>query len=351
MCTEYVLGREIMDLEWAAEHIFDSAQWIKTIQNRINKNAYLINESYISFYSKGIVDFTGVLLGEKLTKLIEIDKKEVKKRPSFHFTNLIMPDDLKRTNLFYNRRNQEQIDELYQMLNPNSYYEIKQRFEREGLPTGLSILLYGPSGTGKTETVKQIAREYQLPILMVDMSQFKNMWLGESEKNIYRIFREYSNACSFYEMTPILLFNEADAILSKRSMVKNSVDQSMNNIQNVLLQQLEDLNGIVIATTNLIENLDSAFDRRFIMKFKIEQPDFETRYHIISDQISFLPDEILKSIAENFQLTGGQIQNIRRRLIAKRVLSENCTYSKEYIMQLAREEVKLNTKSIIGFYS
>jgi SpoVK/Ycf46/Vps4 family AAA+-type ATPase len=106
-------------------------------------------------------------------------------------------------------------------------------------------LLYGGPGTGKTASVKQIARTTGRAILMVDIAKIQSKWVGESEKNLSKVFEEYRNGKKAFANDPILLFNEADAILGKRFSVKSSVDKSYNAMQNILLQELEDFEGIL----------------------------------------------------------------------------------------------------------
>lgn len=125
---------------------------------------------------------------------------------------------------------------------------------------------YGTPGTGKTETVLQIARKTGRDLIQVNVSEVKSMWVGESEKNIKGIFDDYKQKVKQSVKAPILLFNEADAIIGKRQVgAERAVEKMENSIQNIILQEIEQLDGILIATTNLAENMDKAFERRFLM--------------------------------------------------------------------------------------
>ena len=128
----------------------------------------------------------------------------------------------------------------------------------------------------------QIARETGRHIVHVDISESKSAWFGESEKRIKKVFTSYRNACEICEKKgekiPILLFNEADAIISKRKdSTVGDVAQTENAMQNIILEELENLRGIFIATTNLAENMDAAFERRFLFKIKFENPSEEAK--------------------------------------------------------------------------
>lgn len=104
------------------------------------------------------------------------------------------------------------------------------------------------------------------------------MWVGESEKNIKGTFDDYKKKVKQLAKAPILLFNEADAIIGKRQVgAERAVEKMENSILNIILQEIEQLDGILIATTNLPENMDKAFERRFLYKIQFEKPDLNCR--------------------------------------------------------------------------
>ena len=140
--------------------------------------------------------------------------------------------------------------------------------------------------------------------------------MGDTEKNAKRIFQRYRQLVKSEKRCPILLFNEADGVLSKRIGVERSVDMANNSLQNILLQELENFEGILVATTNLLDNLDSAFERRFLWKVALNQPDQEVQLammqHVLSEDMK--PQDIV-SIGLKYKLTGGQISNIYRKFV------------------------------------
>jgi SpoVK/Ycf46/Vps4 family AAA+-type ATPase len=165
-----------------------------------------------------------------------------------------------------------------------------------------------------------------------------------------KVFREYADALKYNRRTPILLFNEADALLGLRTNVQHSVDQMNNSLQNILLQELEDMKGIFIATTNLINNIDGAFDRRLLYKLKFELPDPGTRFKILQNQFPIVDKKELKEISENYNLSGGQIQNIKRKLIADQILfADECNEGASLITYVKTEISFRTNKDIIGF--
>jgi SpoVK/Ycf46/Vps4 family AAA+-type ATPase len=237
------------------------------------------------------------------------------------------------------------------MVMDTTYTELIERLKRKNLPLNLNILLFGAPGTGKTETVLQLAKASGREIMKVEISQTKSMWFGESEKNIKKIFKEYEELCKNCDLTPILFFNEADAILSNRKSGSNSnTAQTENAIQNILLEELENFKGIFMATTNLADNLDKAFDRRFLFKIKFEKPELNARTAIWIDKIAYLSKDDASFLAENFDLTGGQIDNIVRKCEVKSVI-EGIDADFEMLKSYCIEELVLSAKSgnFIGF--
>ncbi|CAL67531.1 ATP-binding protein [Christiangramia forsetii] len=204
----------------------------------------------------------------------------------------------------------------------------------KGLPIGFNCIFYGPPGTGKTEGVLQLARKTGRDLMKVDISETKSKWFGDSEKLIKKIFTNYERIRTAQELAPILLFNEADAILSKRSGISDSnVDQTINTIQNILLKELENFKGIFIATTNLIDNLDKAFERRFLFKIQIDRPDIAARENIWKSKLDFLAPEQYLELARSFEFSGGEIENIIRKIITHEIINAE----------------KIDFKAILGF--
>jgi SpoVK/Ycf46/Vps4 family AAA+-type ATPase len=188
------------------------------------------------------------------------------------------------------------------------------------MSSGVNILLFGGPGTGKTETVYQLARNTQRMILSADASKIRSKWVGETEKNTRQLFEQYRELMNEQAHAPILLFNEADAILGKRSSTDNRVDQMENAMQNILLEELEKFEGIFMATTNLEATLDDAFDRRFLYKFKFEKPGSDARLKLWQSKFPGLKKSILQALNDEFDLTGAQIENIRKKKAIDQVL-------------------------------
>ena len=201
---------------------------------------------------------------------------------------------IKEKPLFYNETEQQQIERLTSLLSVDNFPNIQKRLEEEGMRKGFACLFYGGPGTGKTETVLQIARQTGRNLMQVDIAGMRDKFVGESEKNIKAVFQRYRELCRNSEVKPILFFNEADGIFGKRSTFGGnnpSVEKMDNAMQNIILQEIEDLEGILIATTNLTNNLDSAFERRFIFKIEFHKPDTKVKSLIWRSMLKDLSDE------------------------------------------------------------
>jgi hypothetical protein len=221
--------------------------------------------------------------------------------------------DITAHQLFFDEATSKQVDELTSLLNEENYQQIHQRLQDKGFRCGFTCLFYGTPGTGKTETVLQLARQTGRDIMQVNVSEIKSKWVGDSEKNIKALFDDYRQKVKDCKVTPILLFNEADAIINRRQeMAERSVDKMENSIQNIILQEMETLDGILIATTNLEQNMDKAFERRFLYKIKFNKPSVEARQHIWQAMIPSLSDDAASQLASRYDFSGGQIENIAR---------------------------------------
>ena len=253
--------------------------------------------------------------------------------------------------LFYNQKEKEQLDSLGSLLEEDNLQKVFATMKEKGLRTGMICLFYGEPGTGKTETVYQMARRTGRGILEADVAKLRNCYVGETEKNMRSLFRDYRTACAENDRMPILLFNEADAVLGKRmDGAVRSVDRMENSVQNILLQEMENFEGILIATTNLLGNLDPAFERRFLFKVRFDKPELEPRKQIWKAQFPTISDEEAASLAETYSFSGGQIENVVRKYAIDSILSGR-EGGYPQLCELCRDEsaVKSSARNKIGF--
>ena len=280
--------------------------------------------------ASGLVEFAnedGVANTEALS-LSDIVRNEFlegverQEAPKETHSDLVSVDTIVKKELFFNEAEAVQIGRLAGLLDEENYQGIRARLAETGMRKGFNILFYGAPGTGKTASAYELARRSGRDIFVVDMSKLRSKWVGDSEKCIKGLFSMYRRMCRKNKLVPILLFNEADAIFMKRiENVEHSVDQMNNTMQNIILQEMENLDGILIATTNLVGNFDAAFERRFLFKVEFHKPDADARAKIWKSMIGCLSDADAATLATRFALSGGNIENVARKSSVEYVLT------------------------------
>ena len=305
--------------------LYDGSKRYSVASEMMEETHELFKKGFLEFSKKGNITDASMTLSDKGKKLAFGDKAFLFE-DSINDKNLIKADDIKEKKLFYSEENQKEIDRLKNALQEDRLKKIQQRLHDDNLPVGVAVLLYGAPGTGKTESVMQIAKETGRSIVHVDISEVKSAWFGDSEKCIKKIFTGYKNACDIAvkkgQKMPILLFNEADALISKRKDSNaGNCAQTENAMQNILLEELENIKGIFIATTNLASNMDSAFERRFLFKIKFENPSIQAKTCIWMSKLSWLDKSSAEKFAKDYDFSGGQIDNIVRKIAMNEVIS------------------------------
>jgi len=260
--------------------LYDDKSTANDIKRGFQKETHvLISSKYIApTNANGFVNSEAWKLSDMAKKEL-LSELNVKGNLNYK-KNLLLHDAIKPKKMYYNPRETGEIQKLISLLSEENYHKIQDRLDGKGMRKGFACLFSGEPGTGKTETVWQVARETKRNIMQVDISDTKSCWYGESEKKIKEIFDTYRNAVDDSAIAPILLFNEADAVIGKRKVfnsLSRAVDQTDNAIQNIILQEIENLSGILIATTNLTQNMDNAFERRFLYKIIFDKPGPEGR--------------------------------------------------------------------------
>jgi SpoVK/Ycf46/Vps4 family AAA+-type ATPase len=244
----------------------------------------------------------------KKTKRIKLDTL-VKEQDIFE---LITPKT-DMSDVVLNPKTKEILDTLLKQMDKEVIKRLKEwgvRDKKAGLDA--RIIFYGPPGTGKTMTALSLAKSLKRKVLNFDCSKILSMYVGESEKNVRRIFDTYKELSKKSKTDPILLLNEADQFLSSRTTgAGGGADKMHNQMQNIFLEQIEKFEGILIATTNLLETIDPAFSRRFNYKIEFTKPNFDQRVELWK---KMLPKEApyekgfdINLLAKH-ELSGGQIE-------------------------------------------
>ena len=344
--SDYISSSEIL-------RILPEESGIKSFIFVLNASTcILIKEGWIENYTvNGMVEPDKFCLTDKVLETTFVELKEYIDTKNETISNsLLMPNVIVEKRMYYNERELEEIERLVQLLSIDRFKDIQQRLKDANMRTGFTCLFYGSPGTGKTETVLQLSRKTGRPIFQVNISEMKSKWVGESEKKIQGLFSKYEAMVKKYDVCPILLFNEADAIINKRSNNTDAaVDKMENACQNIILQAMENLSGIMIATTNLSINLDSAFERRFLYKICFDKPTVATRKQIWEAMLPSLSGEEARSLAESYDFSGGQIENIARKQIVDSILYGHNQDISHVMSYCQSENIRNSKNKRIGF--
>lgn len=315
----------------------------------------LIRQKYIEFgCDDGIADAERFLLHQSVKEILLSEYKPSRLRcgsPKTTDRLLQSYTTIKEKELYYNENEERQIERLASLLKPENFEGVRIRLEEQGMRKGFACIFYGEPGTGKTETVLQLARETGRDIMKVELAGLRDKWVGQSEKNIKGIFMRYRELCKNRDLQPILFFNEADAIFGKRKEdAEHSVDKMNNAMQNIILQELEDLDGILIATTNLSGSLDAAFERRFLFKVEFKKPSIGAKSKIwMSMTKGAITEEEAYRLAKKYEFSGGEIENIVRKQTIEYVLEGEIPSIDNLIHLCDEEQIKLRCRKTVGF--
>jgi AAA+ superfamily predicted ATPase len=300
---------------------FDEYERIKN-RSLLEDGAKLIAEELID-YEEMLNPFGGIsraffILDDVLQEIIHPQKK--KKVRKLKLETLIKEQDIfelidpttSLDDVVLHPKTEETLSALMRQVDKEVVARLQQwgvKDKRSGIDA--RVMFYGHPGTGKTMTAYSLAKSLKRQVLAFDCSKILSMYVGESEKNVRKIFDTYYDLTQRTKSEPILLLNEADQFLGARSQGPgSSTDQMHNQMQNIFLEQIEKFEGMLVATTNLLENIDPAFSRRFNYKIEFKKPNFEQRLLLWKKMLPFnAPFEKefdIKPLAE-YGLTGGQI--------------------------------------------
>ncbi|EAL6279300.1 ATP-binding protein [Campylobacter jejuni] len=327
----------------------------------LQENAPLLNlieyDEYLNAF--GDISKSFFIIDEILQRIINFEPKQSKKikiesvlkdqdifeliEPSADINDIIMPENTK---------------ELLENILKQQDKKVLERLHSWGIKSNKNIeakiIFYGPAGTGKTMSALAMAKSMKKPVLSFDCSKILSKWVGESEQNVRKIFDTYKNIVQTCKQSPILLLNEADQFLSTRVDGSSGSDKMHNQMQNIFLEQIERFSGVIIATTNFLESLDSAFSRRFDYKIEFKKPDFKDRLKIWE---KFLPKKALFekdfniNILSNYELSGAQILMVVKNTALKVAVSQDGVLKMQDFIESIQKELNssFDKSKIVGF--
>jgi SpoVK/Ycf46/Vps4 family AAA+-type ATPase len=209
---------------------------------------------------------------------------------------------------------------------------------------GYRTLFYGPPGTGKTLTATLLGKSTNREVYRVDLSMIVSKYIGETEKNLSKIFDVAQHK------DWILFFDEADALFGKRTTASSSNDRHANQQTGYLLQRIEDFPGVIILASNLKENMDEAFSRRFQSMIHFTMPSPEERMLLwekaFSGTCTLETDIDIEKIAEQYELSGGAIINVLRYCALTAIQKKGTVVSKNDLLEGIRREFKKENRTL-----
>jgi SpoVK/Ycf46/Vps4 family AAA+-type ATPase len=368
---EQIIFLALLKEEYASE--FESLRDMNTLVSLISfddyekiKNRALLEEgsrlieNEIIDYDEMLNGFGGVsrsfFINEEILQKIMHPNKE-KKVKKIKLDMLINEQDLfelvdpKTTleDVVLTPKTRELLNNLLKQLDRNVVkllreWGIKER--RSGIDA--KIIFYGPPGTGKTMTALSLAKSMKKRVLSFDCSKILSKYVGESEQNVRKIFDTYRDLAFKTKSEPVLLLNEADQFLSARSTEGGGSAEKMHNqMQNIFLEQIEKFDGMLIATTNLLENIDSAFSRRFDYKIAFEKPTLKQRLELwrklLPETAVYEEDFSIEELSK-YKLSGGQIQLVLKNCALRVAIKEEPIF----LMQDFIETIERETKGVFG---
>jgi len=338
------------------------------IKNRslLEDGSNLINEGIID-YEEMLNPFGGIsraffIVDDVLQSIIHPQKNKKVRRLKLNalieeqdIFELIEPET-SLTDVVLAHETQETLDNLMRQVDK----EVVNRLVEWGIKDKKSgidarIIFYGAAGTGKTMTAYSLAKSLKRQVLAFDCSKILSMYVGESEKNVRKIFDTFYELCEKTKSEPILLLNEADQFLGARSSGNiTGSDQMHNQMQNIFLEQIENFRGMLIATTNLLENIDKAFSRRFNYKIEFKKPNEKQRLELWKKMLpADAPYEKNFNVEKlaTFVLTGGQINLIVKNTAYKVAVRDEAIFSlKDFENEIRREkDANFDSEKSMGF--
>jgi len=268
--------------------------------------------------------------------------KELKPRFSYDFPAKLTTSRMKWEDVVLHPHTQEQIEDIKRWIKYHTVLYTDENLSRK-INKGYRVLFYGPPGTGKTLTATLLGKEFEKDVYRVDLSQIVSKYIGETEKNLSRIFdrAEHKNW--------ILFFDEADALFGKRTNVQSSHDKFANQEVSYLLQRIEEFSGLLILASNYKSNIDEAFLRRFHSVVHFPMPNAQERHKLWNKALPVTVKSNggleLEKIAEQFELSGAAIINIMQFATLKALSKANKELAHDDLVEGIRKEMRKEEKS------
>jgi len=310
-----------------------------------NNHAKLIQHNLIEFSNASTIDpFTSkVILPTQEVIHFITTSKSFKPEYTSSFPASLLESRQEWNDLILNEKTLEEIEEINAWIKHGKKVLYNMGLSKK-IKLGYRALFYGPPGTGKTLTAALLGKANSLDVYRIDLSMVVSKYIGETEKNLANIFNRAE------KQNWILFFDEADALFGKRTSTKDAHDRYANQEISYLLQRIEDYPGLIILATNLKNNMDDAFNRRFQSFIHFPMPDPSMRFELWKNTLPLdmkLEEEVdIKNIAEDYELSGGSITNVVRYVTLMAVNREELVLRKEDFIKGIIKEFNKDGKTI-----
>lgn len=290
-----------------------------------------------------------ILLSPKACGLLFKGRKElIKSSEIASFGNIVPWTDIQEKDLVFSPALSRRLKLITRAIKDE--LRVMEELKRNGQRGSLTFLFSGPPGTGKTEFVLQLALSQQRTVINIDASKLGSSYMGLAPMKIRKMFLCIKYISAILPTSPILFIDEADGILGKRVEVARSVDRESNTITNIILEELNEYDGILFAATNHPENLDPAMDRRFLIKAFFPSPDASVREKIWMSKIPSLTPRQAEELSQQFPFSGGYFDNVAKIYTISTVVNKR-TPTFDEIKEFCIEQLgdKYRTRNKIGF--
>lgn len=306
---------------------------------------------YCMFPTQDIAEYKLSLDEDILTKLKKCGSGPFEIKTDCPIGNIIFPDELKKETLFYNADVLQSLEEIKEYLQNDNYTKLEEHFNKEARHLCFATLLEGPSGTGKTAFVKEIARCTGRPIIFVDIAKLRGKDYGHDEKMARAIFDEYLFRSCTMPVKPCLFVDECDTLLCSRGNPEGNANSSLINVQNTVLeiwlQELDKFDGILFLTTNNANHIDEAVARRLLFQVHIGHPDAEIQIKLWQHFFPAMSESEAKEMADTTNFTGGQILKVKEKIKLKEILRGSVPF--EELKRICGTNGKIQKRNPIGF--